>query len=241
MNSRAICFDATGTLIETSEEVGEVYRRVALDYGVDLPAWRLEDAFRRILGGSPARGVDGDSVTTRRSGEVRWWFERVRETFQATDSTARFKDFPGFARTLFDHYRSADAWRLRPGALEMLCEMRRRDVALAIVSNFDHRLLEILEILEIASFFRSVVIPSEIGQAKPALAAFETVAARLGHSMTDLVYVGDDSQETLRAIESLGLQVVDMRNVEDLKTLPDRLLPTATLAHQPRPDGSGCE
>jgi len=240
VNVRAICFDATGTLIETSENVGDVYRRAALDYGVDLPAWRLEDAFRRIVGGAPPRGTEGNSMSARRSGEVNWWSERVRETFQATDSTARFEDFRGFAKTLFDHYRSADAWRLRPGTSEMLCEMRRRNLPLAIVSNFDHRLPEILKGIEIANFFEFVAIPSKIGQAKPDAPPFEAVAARLDVPLTELVYVGDDSKESLRAIEALGLQVVDMRDVEDLKTLPDRLGPTATLVHDPMLDESDC-
>ena len=179
-------------------------------------------------------------MSARRSGEVDWWSERVRETFQATDSTARFEDFRGFAKTLFDHYRSADAWRLRPGTSEMLCEMRRRNLPLAIVSNFDHRLPGILKGIEIANFFEFVAIPSKIGQAKPDAPPFEAVAARLDVPLTELVYVGDDSKESLRAIEALGLQVVDMRDVEDLKTLPDRLGPTATLVHDPMLDESDC-
>ena len=97
MTRHPICFDATGTLIELNEGVGEVYHRVALEHGVDLPAWRLEDAFLRILRRAPARGVEGETVAARRQGELDWWFERVRETFQATDSTACFSNFPTFA------------------------------------------------------------------------------------------------------------------------------------------------
>jgi putative hydrolase of the HAD superfamily len=231
VNFRAICFDATGTLIETSENVGDVYRRVALAHGIDLPAWRLENAFRRILASAPARGTDGDCVGKRRRGEVDWWFERVRETFQATDSTTRFDDFPAFAQALFDHYRSADAWRLCPGASGMLHELQRRQVPMAIASNFDHRLLEILEVLEIERFFQFVAIPSEIGHAKPDSEVFVALAADLNTPPMDILYIGDDSKETLQAIEALGLQVLDMGDVEDLETLPDRLLPAATLAN----------
>jgi putative hydrolase of the HAD superfamily len=153
VNRRPICFDATGTLIELSESVGEVYRRIALDHGVDLPAWRLDDAYRRILERAPIRGVDGDTLAEREGAEVKWWSERIRETFQATDSTVRFDDFSSFATALFDVYRRAGAWRLRAGAVEMLTRLREQKRPMAIVSNFDHRLPDLLEVLGISRFF----------------------------------------------------------------------------------------
>lgn len=232
MTPSAICFDATGTLIETAEEVGQVYHRVARQYGVDLPAWRLEDAFRRILRRAPARGIEGSSFETRCDNEIKWWFERIRETFQATDSTARFEEFPAFAKTLFETYRSRGAWRLRPGALEMLTELQRRALPMAVVSNFDHRLPEILEALDISSFFGSIVIPATVGCAKPDRVVFDAVTEQLSlppNSLDTLVYVGDDPKETLLAIAGLGLRVIDMREIEDLDTLPDRLVRAAIL------------
>jgi putative hydrolase of the HAD superfamily len=231
----AICFDATGTLIETAESVGEVYRRVAREFGVDLPARRLEDAFRRILQQAPARGVEGASARARQDGEIKWWFERVRETFQAADSTARFEDFRAFADALFETYRRPGAWRLRPGTLEMLTELDKRTLPMAIVSNFDHRLPEILELLDISSFFEVVMIPSMTARAKPDRAVFEAIAER--HSLPPnrldaLLYVGDDSKETLRAIEELGLQVIDVHRMEDQESLTDRVL-RAAIVPQP--------
>ena len=237
MKLSAVCFDATGTLIEIAESVGEVYHRVALEYGVDLPAWRLEDAFRRILRRAPARGIAGDSVDERRDGEIKWWFERIRETFQATDSTARFQDFQAFADALFETYRAPGAWQLRPGTLEMLTELRSRGLRMVVVSNFDHRLLKILELLDISSFFDTVIIPSKIGRAKPDRAVFEAVAESLSlplNALDSLLYVGDDPKETLRAIEEFGLQVIDIHQIEDLETLPERLVKAAILP--PRPD-----
>jgi putative hydrolase of the HAD superfamily len=233
-----VCFDATGTLIETAENVGEVYRRLALDFGVDLPAWRIEDAFGRILRQAPARKCTGDSFEVRRRNEMEWWFDRIRETFQATDSTARFEDFPAFARVLFENYRSADAWRLRRGARPMLLEFRRRGMPLAIVSNFDHRLPEILEGLDISSFFEFLAIPSTVGKAKPHRAPFAAAARNMtlsSDSLDCLAYVGDDTRPTLRAIKQLGLTVLDVTKVEDLSGLPDRLTTTATLpaSHTP--------
>ncbi len=235
MTPAAICFDATGTLIETAEGVGEVYQRVAREFGVDLPAWRIEDAFRRILARAPARGVEGTSVAARRDTEIKWWSERVRETFQATDSTARFSDFPAFAAALFEAYRTAGAWRLRPGTIGLLEALQQKSRPMAIVSNFDHRLPEILEALDISLFFEAVVIPSTVGRAKPDRVVFETALSALAPSaktLEALLYVGDDSKETLRAIAELGLQVIDVHQSGDFETLADRVLRAATLPPQ---------
>jgi putative hydrolase of the HAD superfamily len=228
----AICFDATGTLIETAESVGDVYHRVAREFEVDLPAWRLEDAFRRILQHAPARGLEGASVEDRREGEVQWWFERIRETFQATDSTARFKDFQALADALFETYRAPGAWQLRSGTLEMLTKLKGSSIPMTVVSNFDHRLPKVLELLDISSFFDVITIPSMAGRAKPDRAVFEVVLDRLSlpPSMLDaLLYVGDDSKETLRAIEELGLQVIDIHGLDDHETLADRVLRAAIV------------
>jgi len=229
VDASAICFDATGTLIETAEPVGVVYRRVALEYGVNLPAWRIEDAFRRILARAPARGTDGEDFETRSANEFEWWSERIRETFQATDSTARFDDFPAFAAALFETYRSSSAWLRRPGAAAMLEQLRNQGHSLAIVSNFDHRLPEILKGLEIASLFDLILIPATVGRTKPDRVLFEAAADFFSLPLDALSYVGDDAQETLESIEALGVHVVDMEQIEDLRELPDRLAKVATL------------
>jgi putative hydrolase of the HAD superfamily len=236
VSSLALCFDATGTLIETAEPVGEVYRRIALEFGVDLPAWRLDDAFRRVLRLAPARGVAGASRDERRRQEVEWWSELVRQTFQATDSTVSFPDFAGFARALFDAYRSSAAWRTRAGVREALRTLDRQGVRMAVVSNFDHRLPEILEALDLKHFFERIEIPSEHGWRKPDRALFEAVAESFGRPLDELAYLGDDTPETLGAIRDLGLRVIDVRSLADLASLPALLSPDAIVRPpEPRP------
>jgi putative hydrolase of the HAD superfamily len=225
----ALCFDAMGTLIETTEPVGEVYRRVALEFGVDLPAWRLEDAFRRILRHAPPRGLDGDTPAARCQAEVEWWHERIRQTFQATDSTVRFADFPAFAAALFDRYRQAGAWRVRPGVAEMLARLRARGWPLGLVSNFDHRLHFILQDLGIEEDFYFLGIPSTVGFAKPDRHVFESAASRLGQPISRLGYVGDDSPETLEAIARLGVRVFDAREIGSWADFTEQIAVPAKL------------
>jgi putative hydrolase of the HAD superfamily len=223
---RGVCFDATGTLIETRESVGAVYSRAAAAVGVKLPAWRLDDAFRRILRHGPSLAsvaIRGATRGEREAAEIEWWRDRVRQTFQATDSTVRFADPGALFETLFDHYRHAEAWRIRPGAREALARVADEGFALGLASNFDHRLPKILEELDLARFFSVSVLPSQNGCAKPDRAVFETLARGLGCALEELAYVGDDAPEALAAIAALGLRVIDVRMLSDLAPLADHL------------------
>jgi putative hydrolase of the HAD superfamily len=223
----AICFDATGTLIELRASVGDVYHLVACEHGVDLPAWRLDDAFRRVVRQAPPRGLDGATRDDRSQNEVEWWFERIRQTFQATDSTAHFDDFRVFAQALFDHYARADAWRPRQGIPECLAQLRDQGCFLAVISNFDHRLPQILEALDLIQFFSIIEIPCDRGRIKPARAVFESVCQAASQPMDSLVYVGDDAPEVLAAIAAHGLHVVDVHTVQDSAALADLLMDTS--------------
>lgn len=214
---RGVVFDATGTLIEATESVGDVYQRVALEHGIVLGSWRLDDAFGRVLRHAPPRGVEGEDEQTRRDGEVEWWFELIRQTFQAADSAVLFDDFSSFAQTLFDTYRAPAAWRVRDRVLPLLSRLRDQGTPMTVVSNFDYRLLEILEALELTPFFTSIELPCKHGARKPDASLFEAAARSLDRAITDLIYIGDDSPDRLTAIRGHGLDVIDVNAVSDPK------------------------
>ena len=110
---RAVLFDAAGTLLLFREPVGETYRRFALDFGVDLPATRIEEAFRRILSRAEPMVFPGEPSERRRSLERAVVVAaRCARTFRAADSTARFTDFDAYFDRLWNHY--AGGRRLAP-------------------------------------------------------------------------------------------------------------------------------
>lgn len=229
MNRPGLCFDATGTLIEMSTSVGEVYAELAARFEVALPAWRLDDAFRRIISNAPPRGIDGKSVSEREANEVEWWTERVRQTFQATDSTVRIEDLRGFGRALFDTYCEASRWRTLPGIPQTLARLAAAGHPMGIVSNFDHRLPVILEAMDINMFFSVVEIPSKHGARKPDRRLFEAAATTLARELGELVYIGDDEPAVLDAIGRLGIRVLDVATLDRFDALPDWLESPATL------------
>lgn len=220
---RAVLLDAAGTLIRTREPVGETYARVARAYGVDLPGWRLEDAFRRIHASAPPMAFPGKPARRVRELEREWWRSRVRETFKATDQTAHFREFDACFDALFAHFAAPAAWRVMPGASEALGRLRAAGLRLAVASNFDHRLGPILEALDLARFFELVWGPAEAGVAKPAAVFFARLLARLGVAAEAAVHVGDDPEQDVAAARAAGLHAIALAPPATLRDLPERI------------------
>lgn len=226
----AVLFDAAGTLIELHEPVGETYARFARAHGVDLPAWRIDDAFRRIFGQAPPLVFPGASGEQLAEYERAWWREVVRSTFLATDGAARFDDFDLFFDALYLEFSRPGCWRARPGCDAMLVELRRRGLALGVVSNFDRRLHGLLAGLGLAERLDAVVLPSDAGAQKPAAAIFELALERLGAAAAASVFVGDSHVDDVEGARAAGMRAVDVASLANWSEFPDRL---ERLAAQP--------
>jgi putative hydrolase of the HAD superfamily len=224
---RGVCFDATGTLFEIAESVGTVYARAAAELGIRLPAWRLDDAFARVLRHGPGLAETSRAFASRaerEQAERAWWRDRVRQTFQAADSTVAFEDSRAFADGLFDHYGRATTWRERPGVRSLLGELQARGLRLGVASNFDHRLAKILEGLDLMHFFSAIEIPSLHARSKPERAVFTALAEALDCRIDELAYLGDDPPEVLAALTTHGLRVLDVRGLPTLAGLADAIV-----------------
>ena len=219
----AVLFDATGTLLLFRESVGETYRRFARDFGVDLPATRIAEAFGRTFVHADPMVFPSEPAERRRGLERRWWWRQVRSTFRAADSTARFTDFEAYFDRLWSHYASGAAWRLAPGARHALDALGSRGVRTGVVSNFDHRLPNILQDLEIIDYFDCVTIPSEAGAAKPDRRIFDLALARLGELSGAAVYVGDRAVEDVAGARGAGLLPIPVASLATLADLPGRI------------------
>ena len=220
---RAVLFDATGTLLLHREPVGETYRRFALEFGVDLPAARIAEAFGRIFPREDRMVFPGEPRERRPTLERQWWWRLVRSTFRAADSTAQFSDFEAYFERLWSHYAGAAAWQLAPGTRHALDALRARQVPMAVVSNFDHRLPNILEELGVIEYFQSITIPAEAGAAKPDRRIFDAALKGLGDPARRAIYVGDRAVEDVAGARSAGLLPIQVRSLATLAELPTRI------------------
>ena len=231
MNLRAVLFDAAGTLLHTAEPVGQTYARALAEHGVAIPAWRLEDAFRRVHQRAPAMLFPDASDAAIPGLEREWWWWRVRETVRAADSEVRLADFDGLFDGLWSHYAAPQAWRLAEGAGAALDTLRRSGFSTAVVSNMDHRLDALLPGLGLGKRLDAVVRPPHAGALKPDPAIFLEGLRRVGAAPDQAVYVGDDAERDLAGARRAGLAAIDVGELATLEDLPRRL---ARPSQEPR-------
>lgn len=181
----AVTLDAAGTLIVPHPSVGVVYAEVAAAGGLDRDAAELECAFPVAFAATRERwgvpyGRDEDDAR-------RFWMAVVEATFG--------EPLPyEIACELYDTFATARRWRVLPGVRETFMHLRSTGLPLAVVSNFDGRLVPLLAELELGPF-AAVVTSAQVGRAKPDPASLLAACAALGVAPQQVLHLGDSERE----------------------------------------------
>jgi putative hydrolase of the HAD superfamily len=219
----AVLFDAAGTLLELRAPVGEIYAEAAARHGLEIGAWRLGDAFARVLRQMPPMLFAGADAREVPQLERAWWHELVRRTFRAADTSQTSATLDALFAELFECFATPVAWAPRAGALDALRGLRARGIRTAVVSNFDHRLDALLEALGLRRELDLVLRAADCGARKPDAAIFRAALAALGVRAEQAVFVGDDPERDLAGARAAGLRAVDVRELATLDALPAAL------------------
>jgi putative hydrolase of the HAD superfamily len=167
----------------------------------------LLDPVPSLVGSLAARGLDRDPELVRSAfaAEVAYYRpEAVRGrdaqslAHHRRDCTAIFLRAAGVdlaPASFVDDFMASIRFDAIPGALEALEALRRRGLALAVVSNWDIGLAEHLERIGAEHLFSAVVTSAEAGAAKPDPAAFGLALARLGVEPERALHVGDEPED----------------------------------------------
>jgi putative hydrolase of the HAD superfamily len=205
---RTVFLDATGTLLALREPVGATYARFARREGIGAGAEALERAFRAAIALAEPLAFPGASPNEVRTLERRWWHHLMNETFRAAGvETSQRANERAFA-ALFEHFATRTAWRLFPDVRPALRRLRAADMRLAVVSNFDTRLVTLLEAFGVASSFDAIVLSSTSGFAKPDRRFFNAAVSATCSVAAATLHVGDSERLDRRAAIAAGLQAV---------------------------------
>ena len=202
MPFKTIFFDAAGTLMRPVRPVGESYARIAAGYGMNVPAVEISTRFRACFGAAPPLAFPHAESGAIQDLERAWWKETVRRVFAPY---GRFQRFDDYFTELFAYFGRADSWRLFPETLDTLAALKQRGLKLAVISNFDSRLFQILSGLGVASHFDSIVISSRSGYAKPAPEIFHQALARHQTKAGEALHVGDSPEKDAAGARNAGL------------------------------------
>lgn len=100
----------------------------------------------------------------------------------------------GKLKKLYDTFATARRWRVLPGVRETLSFLRSAGLPLAVVSNFDGRLVQVLAELDLGPF-AAVVTSAQVGRAKPDPAPLLSACTAMGVSPGEVLHLGDSKRE----------------------------------------------
>jgi putative hydrolase of the HAD superfamily len=181
----AVTIDAFGTLVELRDPLA-LLDRALRSRGVERPPAAIAAAFRAEVAYYVPRSSTGRDEAS---------LALLRRDCAAVflDALEAPLDAEAFAAPYIDALELAPL----PGALEAVRSLRRRGLALAVVSNWDVGLGGQLERLGIAALVDAVVTSAEAGAPKPAPAVFQLALERLRVAPGRTLHVGDsDADET---------------------------------------------
>ena len=149
---RAVLFDMDGVVVDTEQSVADFWQDLAASEGYSLTP---DDLDRHVYGRSAVHTLRElfPRVSPNRYGEV---FDRLRHNQENLRYTAI------------------------PGAAQLLRELRRCDVPLALVTGAQHwKVTAVLRQLEFDKIFRAVVHADDVTAGKPDPAGYLLAAERL--------------------------------------------------------------
>jgi putative hydrolase of the HAD superfamily len=197
--TRAVLLDALGTLLELIPPWPRLRQTLAQRHGVEVSE---DDAKRAVLaemayyrahhqeGSDPERLVE----LRRRCTEV------LSNELPATGSI----DAEALTEALLDSLRF-DPY---PDAAPALAGLREAGVLIAVVSNWDCSLADVLAGVGLGAAVDTIVVSAEVGAAKPDPRIFEIALERLRRVAGEALAVGDSLETDVAGAQAAGIRAV---------------------------------
>ena len=99
-------------------------------------------------------------------------------------------------------------WKVFPESRSTLAALRERGLRTAVISNWDRRLPQILDALDLTRWFDVITVSAVEGVEKPAAAIFDRTVERLGVPAGACMHVGDSPLEDYDGAERAGMTPV---------------------------------
>lgn len=175
-----IVFDAAGTLLDVEGSVGEVYAEAARAAGAEIDPKAIERGFAQAMAAAPPLAFGPLEPNALHAAERDWWSTVAREALERAGPAPGAFRFEDFFDRVYARFSEPSAWHVHEDVRPTLRALRKRGLALAVLSNWDSRLIGLLAAIGIAGYFARIFVSSILGKAKPDPAAFTRTAREMG-------------------------------------------------------------
>jgi len=204
---RAICFDAGNTLIDATTAPVEAYHRSAIKLGAESHSseqlWSVMGPKMRQLFEERAQlaGPSSDAI------ERQFWtelLEHIIEHFKPCHNLS----LAAWLSDLVDWFGSSKAWQPYKDTLPTLETLKNKGTRLALISNWDSSLENILNELQLSKYFEVIHISAQIGWRKPSPKIFEETLKALQLQPEEVCHVGDNIADDIYGAQNCGIEAL---------------------------------
>ena len=191
-----IIFDAADTLLRPEPVVAEIYKRIASKHGVAVEVDDINDRFQPAMRKHFSEEISDEQRDRRR------WRQLVFDVLE-TDREVIFDE-------LWDYFAQPSGWCLFDDVESTWCWLVANRFSLAIASNFDARLLNIIAAKPSICGASHVFISSRLGFRKPSIGFFREIERQLDASSDELMLVGDSKHADFDGATAAGWQALHL-------------------------------
>ncbi|AFZ53729.1 HAD-IA family hydrolase [Cyanobacterium aponinum] len=207
MNQPKVIFlDAVGTIFGVKNSVGDAYIKISSQYGVIRNCQEINQYFYECFKSSPPLAFKTQNKQEIQQLEYQWWEKIAYDTFAKANALGEFTDFKAFFAQLYDYFTTAEPWFIYDEVVSCLKKWQNQDIQLAMISNFDTRIYDVLKNLNLATYFQTITISSLTGVAKPHPQIFLKALEKHDCQPQEAWYIGDSKQEDYWGAKSVGMQ-----------------------------------
>lgn len=208
-----VTLDAGGTIIYCDPSPSEIYAHHLSRLGRPVHPEEVGPVFREAWAEMQGQTESGsDRYNSVAGGERAWWGGFVREVLKRLDHDAPWEPL---LDNLYAAFSDAEVWNVFPETTSTLTCLRNAGTRLAVISNWDRRLPDILENLGLDQYFDVVTVSAIEGVEKPSPEIFSRTLDRLGISAEEAIHIGDSPLEDYSGAEGAGLgaALIDRHNL----------------------------
>ena len=227
MPLRAVLFDVGETLVHPAPSFPELFSAVVGVEGHRRSPDAVIDASRAVFHRFSEAARDVELWTTSPERSARFW----KSVYDRMLAQLEIPDDGHLADVLYATFTDPANYELFDDVEQTLDELEAAGLVLAIVSNFEAWLEELLERLGVRDRFGVRVISGVEGIEKPDLRIFQLALERLSLDPADAMYVGDNPEFDVTPAGALGMTPVlidrrdrypdvDATRITDLREVP---------------------
>jgi len=222
---KAVFFDVGNTLLYAAPSVSEVCRQVLAEAGHARELHVIDSFMPLVDAYYEERYAEDDAFWTDEERTSSVWvgmYSLLCRKLGIEDEAVQI------ARRVYDEFGRPDRWALYADVRPAFERLRSAGLRIGIISNWDSRLVGLLDGLGLGDVLSDIVSSADVGLHKPDPRIFELACSRLGVAPETAAHVGDHHYADILGARSVGMHaiLIDRHGVaqpEDsaIKTLED--------------------